>query len=308
MNKWLGVVAAIVAPTTLITALCYYFGAVSTYAYFEYFGIGASALGFTTQYYVLGSVAVLFPLLVVLPATVCIALWVVAYGRRALRTRLRSRHIRRAGWAVTATGIVLTALSVWFISGVASPEVNATLIPVALGSGAVLVAVGTEVLTKVRSGDAPRYATSAELFTLLFSAATLVLALFWGANIYATAYGEARAVEKAAGLWDTDNTVVLETADPLAIPSNLVKATALGVDPTHRFRYRYECLRTIAVQPDQWILVPARWTVTYGNAVIVPVDEYSRLNVVRRSLPAGVSPMDWNADGMRWPCPEVGPR
>jgi hypothetical protein len=49
-----GLIVAVVAPVTLITALAYYFGYRRESAFAGYFGIDPSTLGFTTNDYVLG--------------------------------------------------------------------------------------------------------------------------------------------------------------------------------------------------------------------------------------------------------------
>ena len=50
----------VIAPTTIITALAFYFGWTLTNARASYFGIDASALGFSTQDYLLRSADALF--------------------------------------------------------------------------------------------------------------------------------------------------------------------------------------------------------------------------------------------------------
>ena len=67
-----GLIVAVVAPVTLITALAYYFGYRREEAFAGYFGIDPSTLGFTTNDYVLRSVDALF-----VPVTV---LLLVAFG------------------------------------------------------------------------------------------------------------------------------------------------------------------------------------------------------------------------------------
>ncbi|WP_345346017.1 hypothetical protein [Rhodococcus olei] len=308
MDKWIGVVAGIVAPTTVITGLCYYFGAASQRAFFAYFSLNADALGFPTAYYVLNSVEVLYPALVILFAVACGAYWILTYGRRVLHRNRRSRLARRTGWTVIAAGAVLTALAVWAVLGLDYAVPSGAMVPVALGLGAVLIAAGTEVLVALRTEGSPRFATSAELFTLLFSGATLVLALFWLTNIYATSYGVDRAEHAAQDLWAKKSVVVLETVDPVVIPPNLVKKTEHDPQPGQRFRYRYECLRALAVTDDLWVLVPARWTIENGYALIVPIDEFSRINVARRAGLVGTPAADWNAENKKWQCPEVAHR
>ena len=51
---------AIVAPTTVLTALLFHIGWIRTNALFQYFGVDATALGFTTQDYLLRSTEALY--------------------------------------------------------------------------------------------------------------------------------------------------------------------------------------------------------------------------------------------------------
>ncbi|AQA23413.1 hypothetical protein BTZ20_2924 [Rhodococcus sp. MTM3W5.2] len=152
---------------------------------------------------------------------------------------------------------------------------------------ALAIAAGTEVLAALRSRSAPRLATTAERLTWLLTAAALVLALFWLTNIYANDQGRTRAQDTAKHLWFRQSVVVLDTTEPLFAPPDLVHETELNPQAAQRFRYRYQCLRTLVVRPDSWVLVPARWTERYGYALIVPIDESSRIIVTRRAdLPA----------------------
>jgi hypothetical protein len=51
-QRWLGLVALFVAPTSLLTGLCYFFGLVYLRSRLDYFGIDPSTLGLTTADYV----------------------------------------------------------------------------------------------------------------------------------------------------------------------------------------------------------------------------------------------------------------
>src|ERR1700724_2957006 len=58
--RWVQILAAVIAPSSLITALAFYFGGVRTDAYFSYFGIDRSMINFATADYLLRSTDVLF--------------------------------------------------------------------------------------------------------------------------------------------------------------------------------------------------------------------------------------------------------
>src|SRR5436305_913505 len=57
-SRVVGLVAAVVAPTTLISALAYYFGYRRERAFAGFFGIDVSALNFTTMLVAFGAVFV----------------------------------------------------------------------------------------------------------------------------------------------------------------------------------------------------------------------------------------------------------
>ena len=56
-NGWLGLAAIFIAPTTVISGLCYFLGFVSTRHRLQYFGVDSGAVGFTTTDYVVKTVA-----------------------------------------------------------------------------------------------------------------------------------------------------------------------------------------------------------------------------------------------------------
>ena len=69
VHRWIGIVGLFIAPTTIITSVCVYFGFVSTRTFYSYFGIDSNAIGFATSDYVMQSISVLFaPILVLLIA------------------------------------------------------------------------------------------------------------------------------------------------------------------------------------------------------------------------------------------------
>ncbi len=77
-------VAAVVAPTTLLTSLLFYFGWSRAYWFYDYFGVHSTLLGLTTQDYVQQSLDGLFVPLTVVACAALLALW----GHTLLRSRL----------------------------------------------------------------------------------------------------------------------------------------------------------------------------------------------------------------------------
>src|SRR5512132_3026246 len=94
LERGLQVVTAIVAPTTLLTALLFYFGWIRTNALFQYFGVDATTLGFTTQYYLLRSSEALYVPLGTLLVVGLAALWLHSLVATWLAARRRLDLLR----------------------------------------------------------------------------------------------------------------------------------------------------------------------------------------------------------------------
>ena len=192
--KWIGVVGLFIAPTTVITSLCYFYGYVATRKYFAYFGIDTDAIGFTTSDYVMRSVRALYVPVIAGLLTYVALLWAGPYLRRLVQSARRTRLVRTLGWAAVAVGAVSTA---WAIVSLTLPQgalvhIDA-LTPVALGLGAAFLGVGVWMLTSSQTPVAPTPFAAAHRASLVVAAAAIVLALFWITDILAVAYGEDQA-------------------------------------------------------------------------------------------------------------------
>ena len=306
VGKWLGIVGLFVAPTTVITSLCYYFGLVSTRKYFGYFGIDSNAIGLTTSDYVVKSITVLFgPIVVLLFAWVAL-LWAGEYVRRLAKAGRRTRLIRAVGWTAIIIGAVITARG---LAGVALPQFalihSATLTPWALGLGTASMVAGFWMLLTSRTGASPRTFTAAVWASLLIAGAVIALVLFWLTNIVATARGETDAETTAGQLWSRETGVVLDTSQRLGAPANLIVESMLpSAGPKTDATFRYQCFRALVVKGDRWVLVPARWTPEYGYALVVNADPSNRISVTRLKGIAKTAAANWAG---KWQCPEVAP-
>ncbi|WP_055404007.1 MULTISPECIES: hypothetical protein [unclassified Mycobacterium] len=311
MPKWIGVVGLFIAPTTIITSLCYFYGYVATRTYFSYFGIDTDAIGFTTTDYVVKSLPALYvPLVVGLFAWVAM-LWAADYLRRLVQSGRRPRLLRGVAWVSIALGVVGVAIA---IVGLTKPDwapIQADVAtPVALGLGAALLMVGLWLLGGTRTSDAPRPFAAAERGSLVVAAGAIVVALFWVADIFATFRGHDLAINTNAGLWSRENVVVLDVDAKQDVPlllGNQIKVSwaPQGADPSAKSAFlRYECFRSLAVHNDRWVLVPARWAPAAGFAVIVNADA-SHVISLKRIEHIADSAAAKNTDA-GWECPEVG--
>jgi hypothetical protein len=110
VNRWLGIVGLVVAPTTLITSLLYYFGYVSTRKNMLYFGIDPNAVGYTTSDYVANSVGIVFALTLGVLAVFAALLLVGLYIRRLATAGRGTRMMRWAAWGLIALGAMATVV------------------------------------------------------------------------------------------------------------------------------------------------------------------------------------------------------
>jgi len=140
-------VETVIAPTTLVVALAYYFGRQYTSARSSYFGIDASLLGFSTQDYVVRSADALFiPLgALALAGLVCVEIDGFA-GRVVDRSwRSRPRILAFAIGALRLTGAGLLSLGIYAaVNGL--PESPSYLVaPLLPAAGILLIVLGARV-------------------------------------------------------------------------------------------------------------------------------------------------------------------
>jgi hypothetical protein len=309
-GRWLGIVGLFVAPPTVITSLCYYFGLVSTRQNMRYFGIDANAMGFTTSDYVVNSISVLFGPIIVLLLAWAALLWAGEYVLRLAKPGRHTRLMRALGWTAIILGAAGTARGLAGVAGVALPQLalihSATLTPWALGLGTASLLAGSWLLATSRTGARPRPFGAAARVSVLVAGAVIALALFWLTNIYATAYGQTQAETTAGQLWSRETVVVLDTSQRLGAPTNLIAESMLPSDGSGKdATFRYQCFRTLIVRGNLWVLVPARWTPEDGYAVIVTADSAHRISLTRLKGIAKKEAANWGAGN--WPCPEVAP-
>lgn len=307
VHRWVGIVGLFIAPTTVITSLCYYFGYFSTRKYFDYFGIDSNAIGFTTSDYVLRSVRSLYLPIIVLLLAWLAALWAGQYVHLMAKAGRRTRLVRAVAWTAMAIGVVGIVRA---ILGMTAPQLKpdhiTALTPVGLGVGSASLIVGFWLLASLRTPSTPRTLATTKRASLLVAAAAIVLALFWLANIYATFRGEDDAKVAARELWLRETSVVLDTPQRLGAPSDLIVESKIpSEDPTKEpTQYRYECFRPLVVRGDLWVLVPAGWTNEHGYAVIITAGSANRISLIKL-LGIAKTPAANRSGG--WQCPEVAP-
>ncbi|MGK8559480.1 hypothetical protein [Nocardia gipuzkoensis] len=310
LQRWVGFIGAVVAPTTIITALCYYFGYVHTRKKLAYFGVDCDALGFSSSDYVVGSVSVLYAPLLLLLVGWFSAAWVGTYARRFIRSGQRPRLVRYIGRTILTLGAIFITTGV---TGVAAPwltpkapVISWVFSPTTLGLGGLLVVVGYWVQSASMSGASTHKPTPTTRVNQTIAIAVSLVALFAVMNSFATRLGENAAQSAAHEFWTRESVVSVVTDERLDVPRNLIAETLVEAQPQQPPRFRYQCFRTLVARGDLWVLVPAKWSQDNGFAVIVPADS-SIVSVTRSSAFKKVAEDNPQPQTVQWQCPERAP-
>jgi len=254
------VLGGVVAPTTLLTGLLYYFGWLHAYYLFGYFGVNSTALGFGTVDYLMRSVDALYIPLAVALIVALVALW----GNAALLPTLRagSAGLRsRFLLVVTALGITLALAGgslTMLIGGGSSGYV--ALAPVGFALGVVIVGYAVHMRRVLRPAGqqnraAAGWAGAAEWMIALF---LIAISLFTAAADYAGGVGVSRARQLTAEL-PFQPAVVLYSQHDLDLPSvGITRTRCVSADAG--YRYRYDGLVLVLESGSKYLLLPREWS------------------------------------------------
>jgi len=208
---------------------------VSTRAYLAYFGVDSDAVGYTTGDYVLQSVSVLYPQIVGLLLGWLALLWGAAIARRLAARHGAPRRQRLVAYTIIAIGALIALRGIVGIAWPTEAIGSQALTPITLATGTVVIVSGYWLWITASSKGVKRTATTAERASLALAAAVVLMALFWIANIFATAYGTNKAELTSAALWLKETGVTLETGHPLRAPKNMiVESTVSSAGPRVR--------------------------------------------------------------------------
>jgi hypothetical protein len=323
LSRLAGFVRSVVAPTTALTALLFYFGWAHAFWFLDHFGVRSTVLGLTTRDYVMRSVDGLF-----VPVTVlALAVLVVVWGRRLVPglTRTTSAVLDRPAvhCSVVAAGAVAVLVG---LSALVVPTPLTRVLAVAPLSLVGGILVLTWVLHRrddsrphlparpadrsdddqrdagpadhrdgdgddrrdVRADDrvagpTPARRTGRSGAEWAAAAALVFVGLFWFATDYAASVGGTRARQLVAELEDEPG-VVVHSQTRLALTGSGVTELACGPGSAHA--YRYDGLRLVLYSADQFVLVPVGWTRADGAAVLLPRSETTLLEFTPRTSTA----------------------
>jgi hypothetical protein len=302
---------AVVAPSSFVTALLYYFGYWHAYWFFDYFGVNSTMLGFGTVDYLMRSLDSLFVPMVVIAAGSLIAFW----GHTLLSAQLASGVwplTLRILMPVTAgVGFLLAMGGFWSVLD-ARVFLRHHLVaaPLSLAFGVILLTYALHLyrvlppaVARPAQADAepedgtsdstdddadqpppspaapsarrPEWAAVAE-WGVVF--ALVGLSLIWAANDYAAAVGRGRAEQQASQLASSP-TAVLYSERRLGIGAPGVREIRCR-DTKSAYPYRYEGLMLLMQSANQYVLLPQEWTPSTGVAIVLPRTDSVRIEFV----------------------------
>jgi hypothetical protein len=285
----MGFLSNVIAPASLITGLLFYFGYVSSRAFFLYFGIDVDVLSLSNQQFVMRSPGAIFipvMVLILLAAGIMVAHRLLRRRVIAADTGRQSRTIGLFVW----TGVVLIVIGLvlaFSYAALASWPYYGFTTALSLAVGAALAAYGAStwrVVTGAKQGRA--------LVVLLVAA--MVAGTFWATASVAEWWGRGQARVQAGDL-STLPAVVLDTKERLATGNPAIVATTLerdvdaeGKPVEGQFAYRYHGLRLLVRGGDFVFLVPDEWSKD-ASTLVIPIDPDS-YRVRFRFFPDDVPP------------------
>jgi hypothetical protein len=257
-----------VAPTTLLTALLFYFGWAHVYWFFDYFGVDSSVLGASTQDYVMRSVDALFIPLIAVAAVGLALMW----GYIALPERARRGPTARwqlIGLTVVAILLLLNGLSALVVKTPLNRGLCVAPICVIVGVVLLwyLILLRRNRIQQIRRSDAAILSEWAVMFVLV------AMSLFWIATDYSVAVGQTRARQAAAQLPYRPEVILFSDKD-LHLDRAEVRQTACTTAPNSEsaYHFRYHGLVLLIEIGGRYVLVPADWERGQGTAIVLPKD------------------------------------
>jgi hypothetical protein len=282
-----------VAPTTLLTALLYYFGWARTSAQAQYLGLDDSVLGYSTQEYLLRSISAMFlPLGAMLLLALAWASGHVALSRwitdvSADDPDRRRRPVSWLLWGLVAMGMALLAVGV--LGAVFPNRAGYDLVtPLSFGFGTALTSYGVFLRRRWLAHATPSSGAADEArwlrsFMVTLVALVVALSLFWAVSDYAGAVGRGRGQQLVANLARRPS-VVVYTPKRLQLAAPGVRETVLE-DPDAAYRFRYSGLKLLFRSNDKYFLLPVGWSVADAPTIVLSDTEALRVEF----RPAGPS-------------------
>jgi hypothetical protein len=288
LPKVLKAVGAIVAPTTLLTALLFHFGLMYAIGYFHYFGVNWTVLDLPVQNYLILSASSGIIPLIYTAGVMLLALWLYQLPLDTLSTGAQRIVLRVLMPFTAVAGLLLLSVAmvdIWYpILGTNFPLEGRGL---SLSIGVLLLAyvarLRRTLTARRRSAQLPRR-VPVGMIVAKWGAVFIVFSvgLFWAVSSYAINAGETEARGLTADLpCETDVALYSEKSLNLHAPG--VREVP-DQNSNTAYGFRYDGLKLIPQSGNMYLLLPASWTHEKGAAILLPRSEKIRLEF---SQPAG---------------------
>jgi hypothetical protein len=276
------ILGTVVAPTTLLTSLLFYFGWSHAYWFFDYFGVNSTLLGLTTRDYVQRSLDGLFVPMTVVACAGLLVLWGHALLRIRLAAGSRPRVLRVLVPAMAVGGVVLATGGLWSVFASTLLSRHLVAAPLSLAFGVLLLVYAIHLwrwLTpaKEQAGRAigPQWVAVAEWAAVFV---LVGLSLFWAANDYSAAVGRSRARQVVVELRTYPSAVVYSERS-LSLHAPGVRETRCH-DREAAYRFRYDGLKLVLQSGNQYLFLPQGWSPSNGVAILMPRSDSLRLEFI----------------------------
>jgi hypothetical protein len=278
----LKIVGSVVAPSTLLTALLFYFGLMYAIGFYRYFGVNFTVLNLPFQdYLVLSSDSSIIPLIYLAGATL-LALGLYQLRVETLPARARAIILLVLMPSATIAGLALVSMAMahTIFGAHVFPATFLEARGLSLSIGVLLLAYASRLRrtreTERRPGQAPRRLPETVVVARWGAVFILVsIGLFWAVGSYAVGVGMRSAQELAAALSSRPD-VVLYTEKSQSLQAPGVQEV-ICQNHEAAYRFRYEGLKLVPQSGDHYLFLPAGWTPAGGAAILIPRDEKMRL-------------------------------
>ena len=279
LARVLRVIAVVVAPTTALAALLFYFGWVYSRAIYEAFGIDQSILGFSNQDYVLRSITVIFQTLRVALVAALFAPWAHFLIRRLVKSQRLEKRLRISSllaWAFVLLGLGLAlSLGSGFLGVGSSVEAMWLTQPIAFTLGFALVGYGlylseldaAEPKSGSRQPPENTDMSKGRRWSLVVVVGLVIVGLFWVSANYAHVLGQ-HAVKDFDAQIKYLPRVTVYSQESLSLQGQGVTLEQVSED-SKAYRYRYTGLRFLARSGSKYFLLPELWTPADGATIIL---------------------------------------
>lgn len=275
----------VVAPTTLLTGLLFYFGWSFTYWYFHYLGVNSTLFGSTSQDYLMRSVDALFVPVTSAAVVGLVVLWARAVIPQKLSSAAVARVERHRVRVSTGLGLVLVGVAASAVVSDVARENLFLIAPLSLVIGVLLLSYAVHSIRVARGPLRRTEGVDVRALTEWAAVFALVgIGLFWAVSDYAAAVGTLRAKQTVALLHEEPHATLFSERSLDLTGPGVSEVRCTGADAAYEFRY--DGLVLVLQAGGQYLLLPRRWTPGTAPAAVVPEGGSTRLEFTW-SPPAG---------------------